>query len=150
MMYVSSTYSQDEKREKLFTLIKESRSSLFYKLKINRSSASSSSSTLFTGSSGQIDQDMINKQLSNPKIFFQLKREVRLLSVDKKVRVEVKYKNEASEQAQRIDVLIKAQRKRKTEEEEKWAENREDRVGGWRKFQDKKKKKAKKGEFEFS
>jgi DnaJ family protein C protein 8 len=95
---------------------------------------------------------MINRELSNPKVFFQLKREVRLLSVDKKVRVETKYKNEASEQAQRIDVLIKAQRKRKNEEEEKWAENREDRVGGWRKFNDKKssKKKAKKGEFEFS
>lgn len=69
-----------------------------------------------------ISQETVERHLADPKIFFQLKREVRLMAADKKVRVEVKYKNEASEQATRIDTLIQAQRKRKREQEEKWAE----------------------------
>jgi len=88
------------------------------------------------------------REIEKPQVLFQLKRELRRFSSDKKVRNEVKLRNEVHEQAGRISVLVEGERKRKAEKDKVWEDTREERVGGWRKFTKKLGKKKKKDEWD--
>lgn len=59
-------------RKRLFELIKEARSSLFYKLKVNVRGGSGRSNDPFS-SDGVIDKATIQQQLANPKVLFQVR-----------------------------------------------------------------------------